>query len=228
MLQWWHRQHSGPGGCAMATGMTELREWIAGIADLRRACAVLQWDQNTLMPPLGAPLRTEQLATLERIAHERLTSERTGELVGAAEAELERPRAGLGRGADRVGDAAAIREGSARPGRARGGPREGRVRVAMSGGWRRARRTTSACSRRRSSSTSNSRATTSPASTATTILTTSCSTTSRPGMRTAHAAALLKEMRDELMPLIDALRGREIDAAPLHVDLSGRRAASAR
>jgi len=41
------------------------------ITDLRRACAVLHWDKDTLMPPLGAPLRAEQLATLERIAHER-------------------------------------------------------------------------------------------------------------------------------------------------------------
>src|SRR6202034_2494890 len=72
----------------MATPITELKQWTAEISDLRRACAVLDWDKNTMMPPLGAPLRTEQLATLERITHERFTSERTGELIAAAEAEL--------------------------------------------------------------------------------------------------------------------------------------------
>src|SRR6202167_163547 len=88
MLQWWHRQPTQL-GVPMAKDIAELQEWTAGITDLRRARAVLQWDKDTLMPPLGAPLRAEQLATLERIAHERLTSERTGELVAAAETELD-------------------------------------------------------------------------------------------------------------------------------------------
>lgn len=73
----------------MATAMVELREWLAEISDLRRACAVLHWDQGTMMPPRGAPLRSEQIATLERIVHERFTSERTLELIEAAEPELE-------------------------------------------------------------------------------------------------------------------------------------------
>lgn len=73
----------------MPTPITELRQRMAEISDLRHAMAVLQWDKNTLMPPLGAPLRTEQLSTLERITHERFTSERTGELIAAAEAELD-------------------------------------------------------------------------------------------------------------------------------------------
>src|ERR1700728_3092727 len=73
----------------MATAMAELRERLAEISDLRHACGVLQWDQNTMMPRLGAALRSEQIATLERISHERFTSERTLELIEAAEPELE-------------------------------------------------------------------------------------------------------------------------------------------
>ncbi len=67
----------------------QLRMQLAELWDLRRACAVLQWDQSTMMPPLGASQRAEQIATLERIAHERSSSDRLGELIGAAEGELD-------------------------------------------------------------------------------------------------------------------------------------------
>ncbi len=73
----------------MAKAMSELGTWLAEISDLRSALAVLEWDQNTMMPPLGAAPRAERLATLERITHERFTSARTGELIEAAEAELD-------------------------------------------------------------------------------------------------------------------------------------------
>jgi carboxypeptidase Taq len=72
----------------MATSITDLKRWTAEISDLRHARAVLQWDKDTMMPSLGAPMRAQQLATLERITHERFTSQRTGELISAAEAEL--------------------------------------------------------------------------------------------------------------------------------------------
>ncbi len=72
----------------MADALSELRTWLAEVADLRRACLVLQWDQSTMMPPLGAPARAEHLATLQRITHERFISERTGELIEAAAAQL--------------------------------------------------------------------------------------------------------------------------------------------
>lgn len=72
----------------MANAMSELRARMAEISDLHRASSVLHWDQNTMMPPLGAPLRAEHLATLSRITHERFISERTGELIAAAEDEL--------------------------------------------------------------------------------------------------------------------------------------------
>ncbi len=92
----------------MATALAELREWWGGIEDLHSALAVLDWDRSTLMPAGGAEQRTEQLGTLERIAHERLTCERTGELLAAAEAELDGVGGGLDRCAPRVGGAAAV------------------------------------------------------------------------------------------------------------------------
>ncbi len=71
----------------MATAIVEQRTWLAEISDLRRASWLLQWDKNTMMPRLGAAVRSEQLATLERVTHERFVSHRTLELIEAAEAE---------------------------------------------------------------------------------------------------------------------------------------------
>lgn len=39
------------------------------IADLRFANAVLQWDQETYLPPKGAALRGQQISTLSELAH---------------------------------------------------------------------------------------------------------------------------------------------------------------
>ena len=48
------------------------------IADLRYAAAVLQWDQETYLPPKGAPVRGQQIATLSEIAHKHFTDEKLG------------------------------------------------------------------------------------------------------------------------------------------------------
>jgi len=48
---------------------------------LQRAVAVLQWDQETYLPDKGVEERSEQLALLEVIAHERLTSPEAGALL---------------------------------------------------------------------------------------------------------------------------------------------------
>jgi len=40
------------------------------IADVKYSAAVLQWDQETYLPPKGAEFRARQLATLSEIAHE--------------------------------------------------------------------------------------------------------------------------------------------------------------
>ena len=56
-----------------------------------RRQAVLDWDQMVMMPPAGAAVRAERLATLERVAHERFVDGRIGELLdelGELEASL--------------------------------------------------------------------------------------------------------------------------------------------
>ncbi len=67
----------------------QLRAHLAPIVDLRHAAGVLEWDQQTHMPPGGGRARAEQLATLSRLAHEMFVSPRTGELLEAAERAAE-------------------------------------------------------------------------------------------------------------------------------------------
>lgn len=59
----------------------EYRELLQKAADINNAAAVLGWDQETYMPPKGAPYRGRQLATLASMAHEMVTSPRLGQLL---------------------------------------------------------------------------------------------------------------------------------------------------
>jgi carboxypeptidase Taq len=59
----------------------ELKRCLAPIVDLRRVTSLVEWDQQTLMPPAAAGLRAEELATLDRLAHERFTSPEIGRLL---------------------------------------------------------------------------------------------------------------------------------------------------
>src|SRR3954464_11488785 len=60
-----------------------LRERLAELSDLEMLGRLAAWDQRTMMPPDGAPARGLQLATLERIAHERSTAPELGGWRGA-------------------------------------------------------------------------------------------------------------------------------------------------
>jgi carboxypeptidase Taq len=59
---------------------------------LERAAAVLQWDQETYLPEKGVQERSEQLALLEGIAHQKLTSPDTGRLLSELGSTPENPR----------------------------------------------------------------------------------------------------------------------------------------
>ena len=58
-----------------------LRTELGRIEDLKAAASVLEWDQETYMPRRGAETRAHQLSTLRRLAHERQTSEALGALL---------------------------------------------------------------------------------------------------------------------------------------------------
>ena len=51
------------------------------IADVKYASAVLQWDQETYLPPSGAHFRGQQLATLSEVAHNLFIDEKLGKLL---------------------------------------------------------------------------------------------------------------------------------------------------
>lgn len=65
----------------MHTKLQELKGRLAEINDLREANAVLSWDHMTYMPQGGAEARGRQMATLERLAHEKFTSPEIGKLL---------------------------------------------------------------------------------------------------------------------------------------------------
>jgi len=59
---------------------------LAEISDLGRTRALLAWDERTQMPPRGAAVRSEQLATLTRLRHGLLAGDELGRLIDAAAA----------------------------------------------------------------------------------------------------------------------------------------------
>jgi carboxypeptidase Taq len=59
----------------------ELRQRLAEIGDLGKAGSLLSWDQHVMMPPRGAAIRAEQLATVGRIAHEKFIAPEMGKLI---------------------------------------------------------------------------------------------------------------------------------------------------
>ena len=61
----------------------ELKQRLREISDLNAAGHVLNWDQATYMPEGGAGDRGRQLATLYRLAHERMVAPALGTLIDA-------------------------------------------------------------------------------------------------------------------------------------------------
>jgi len=59
----------------------ELRRKIAEVSDLAHASSILGWDQQVMMPPRGAAGRAEQMATVGRIAHLKFTDPEIGRLL---------------------------------------------------------------------------------------------------------------------------------------------------
>ncbi len=63
---------------------------VERIRNVGNAAGILRWDQEVVMPEAGTPARAKQLSTLSSIGHELLTAEETGALLEALEgADLE-------------------------------------------------------------------------------------------------------------------------------------------
>ncbi len=72
----------------MSKKMNQLKEILGEVSDLHHAASVLDWDQNVNMPPGGSEARGQQLATLGKIAHEKSTSDKVGNLLADLKTEF--------------------------------------------------------------------------------------------------------------------------------------------
>src|SRR4030095_16979247 len=87
-------------GVVMSEKMNQLKELLGEVSDLGKAAAVLSWDQQVNMPPMGGEGRGQQLATLSKIIQEKFTSDEVGQLLDDLKQEFD--------GADSENDDAAM------------------------------------------------------------------------------------------------------------------------
>jgi carboxypeptidase Taq len=64
-----------------ATLYDEYKATMQRVADLRNASAVLQWDQETYLPPKGAEFRGQQISTLSELSHQQFCNDSFGDLL---------------------------------------------------------------------------------------------------------------------------------------------------
>ena len=69
----------------METKFQELKTRLLEVNDIWSAAGLLHWDQSTYMPPGGAAARARQMATLDRLSHEKFTDPAIGRLLDALE-----------------------------------------------------------------------------------------------------------------------------------------------
>lgn len=74
-----------------ADALKELHDLDAAARRMTRVSALLQWDQETYLPPAAVEERADQLADLEGIAHERAVDPRIGRLLHLLGSSSENP-----------------------------------------------------------------------------------------------------------------------------------------
>jgi carboxypeptidase Taq len=70
-----------------AASQSELRSQIRELRHLDHTIALLGWDEETMLPPMGREERGEQTATLEGLRHALLTSNSLGDLIEQVSAD---------------------------------------------------------------------------------------------------------------------------------------------
>lgn len=63
----------------------KLMEHSKELAIVNSAGAILHWDMETKMPPRGVELKSQQLAFLQKTAHQLLTSSESGKILDSVE-----------------------------------------------------------------------------------------------------------------------------------------------
>ena len=67
--------------------LKNLKQILAEVTHINRAALVLEWDQETYMPPGGVEGRAGQLSTLLRLSHVKFTTDEVGRLLDSLENE---------------------------------------------------------------------------------------------------------------------------------------------
>jgi carboxypeptidase Taq len=215
----------------MSGRLDELKQRMARLSDLKHASALALWDQQTKMPARGAASRADMLATLAELRHREFTGAETGRLLDGAAAEVN----GLDPDSDEVRLVESVRRDWDK---ARRVPGELTAEIARAGSrgqevWIAARRESDFAAFRP-------------------VLAHNVELARRyvdchlgqdsyecaydvllddyePQMRTAQVAALFAELKDELVPLIDAITSTAgVDAGPVRArfPVEGQRALS--
>jgi carboxypeptidase Taq len=65
----------------MHKDLTTLKSHLQTISALQTASSILSWDESTYMPPQGAAMRGQHIATLQSLAHDKFTSKTVGKLL---------------------------------------------------------------------------------------------------------------------------------------------------
>jgi len=73
----------------MQNKLADLKARLAEVDDLENTASLLEWDQLTMMPPGGAAGRADQVATLQKLAHEKFTADEVGHLLADLGAEYQ-------------------------------------------------------------------------------------------------------------------------------------------
>ncbi len=73
----------------MEDALQQLKAHTARIVDLARTVSLLNWDQETTMPPGGVQSRAEQIGTLQGLIHEFYVDEKVGRMLEALEPLLD-------------------------------------------------------------------------------------------------------------------------------------------
>jgi carboxypeptidase Taq len=199
----------------LTPALADLKTRLAELTDLSHVTELLEWDQQTMMPPRGARSRAESRATLQRITHDLFVSAATGHLLEAAAAELD------GESPD-SDDTRMVKVTTRRWEKARRVPTDLVAEIARAGAlghqaWVDARRRSDFSSfapyleknlelaRRYVGCFEDMNC-------AYDVLLDDY----EPGMKTAQVATLFEDLRAELVPLIAELRDRSVDDSPLY------------
>lgn len=65
----------------MEDKLKQLKSILAEATDLEYVAYLLEWDQQTYMPPAGAEERGQQIGTIKKLAHNRFASDELGKLL---------------------------------------------------------------------------------------------------------------------------------------------------